>query len=66
MLASEKHINFDKRRFQQVLLNYLSNAIKFIDKEVGKVKIVVQLVNGIGSVRVCQATFEQAVLRFYG
>ena len=37
-------LHIDEKRFQQVLLNYQSNAIKFIDKSSGRIVICLQLV----------------------
>jgi len=37
----EFRLNLDKKRIQQVLLNYLTNAIKFNDKVKGKVLVLV-------------------------
>ena len=34
-------LDFDEQRVQQVLLNYVSNALKFINKSVGKILILV-------------------------
>jgi C4-dicarboxylate-specific signal transduction histidine kinase len=36
-------VSIDEKRLQQVLLNFQSNAIKFVDKEQSQVLIVVQL-----------------------
>jgi len=33
-------INFDEKRFQQVLLNFQSNALKFINSKEGRIQIV--------------------------
>ena len=38
------NIMMDEKRFQQVQLNYQSNAIKFIDKKRGKIVILLQFV----------------------
>ncbi len=64
-LPWENSATFDKRRFQQVLLNYLSNAIKFIDKEAGKVKIKVQISEGSMAARSSNAAIEKETLKFY-
>jgi signal transduction histidine kinase len=37
------NLNMDEKRFQQVLLNFQSNSIKFVDKDESRVLIVVQL-----------------------
>jgi len=34
----------DEKRFQQALLNYQSNAIKFSNKKEGKVRVLLQYV----------------------
>ena len=33
-------VEVDEKRFQQVLLNYQSNGLKFIEKEIGKLMII--------------------------
>jgi len=51
--ASQPHCNFsvfvDEKRIQQVILNYQSNAIKFVDKDHNKVLILVQKVRSLAS-----------------
>jgi len=36
--SGDYHVQFDKQRFQQIFLNYLSNAIKFT-QEPGRIKV---------------------------
>ena len=38
-LSRNYRVNFDKQRFQQIFLNYLSNAVKFV-RGPGNIKAV--------------------------
>ena len=48
-MVRDYQIEIDEKRFQQVLLNYQSNAIKFVNKQNSKVNILVQHVKSMQS-----------------
>lgn len=62
-------VSFDEQRFQQVLLNFQSNAIKFMHKENSSLLILVQLIpkhaQGMNH-DPQQAQFKSCVKQFYG
>jgi len=46
--SDDIRLHMDEKRFQQVLLNYQSNALKFIDKPEGRIEISLQLIRANG------------------
>lgn len=62
-------LNFDEQRFQQVLLNFQSNAIKFMHKEESGLQILVQLIkkkSHRSETEPQQHLFEKCVEEMYG
>ena len=57
----ETAIEIDEQRVQQVILNYLSNSLKFMDKRQGQVLILAQI-----STEQSAADFLQEASSFFG
>jgi signal transduction histidine kinase len=69
MEVRELEVMIDQKRFQQVLLNFQSNAIKFMDKDTSKVLISVQLIRKQASPLMLEQVyrhFNELVLRVFG
>jgi len=54
----------DEKRFQQVLLNYQSNALKFLDKKDPRINIIIQYVP-VGGGDMAASHFKESVKDFY-
>jgi len=62
-------VDLDPQRLQQVLLNYQSNALKFMNKERGRILILVQYVPSkqqVGESPDAALSFQNKVGEFYG
>jgi len=58
-------VTLDPQRFQQVLLNYLSNALKFTNVN-GRIRILIQVINAHSNLDEATAAWMQLVQDFLG